>query len=234
MAQRRPSADPYMMATLREAKVLQSGGHYKAAITTHVEYLHQLLLTATAIYYDRHDRARLGELQNRVFKLKQEKSYTLGAIISGVPRKLRKGEFDEACRYVQSVRNDILAHPYYVVSLSRISQGRHEIADVGARRKYIQSIYRHVEKRSRIPEVVHFLTRGHPLAVYPNSDLRMIECERLIMQQVAINVEKAVRDVDIALEVGLGEHAYESYSLYKWQYVLRRGRQRGRAGKQHP
>ena len=223
-----------MVATLREATVLQSGGHYKAAITTRVEYLQQLLLTATAIYYDRHDSARLRDLQNRVFRLKREKNYTLGAIISGVPRKLRKGEFNAACRYVQSVRNDILAHPYYVVSLSRISRGRHEIADVNARRKYIHSIYRHVEKRSRIPEVVSFLTRGHPLAVYPNSDLRMIECERLIMRQVALNVEKAIREVDIALEIGLGEHAYESYSLYKWQYVRGRGRPSRRVGGSRP
>lgn len=227
MVRRRTNVDPYMEATLREAATLQSGGHYKAAINAYVEYLQQLLLTSTAIYYDLRGGMPPRELQSRVFKLKQKKRFTLGAVISGVPKKLRMGRFDEACRYIQDVRNDIQAHPYYVLNLTRTILKRYEMADVNAKRRYIRSIYKHVKDDCHIPEVVYFLTRGHPLTVHRGSDLRMIECERLILQRVTENVERDVKDIYIVLEIGLSSHARKSHSLYKWLYGDRYSKRTG-------
>lgn len=62
----------------------------------------------------------------------------------------------------------------------------------------------------------------------------MIECERVILQQITKNVERAVKDISIALEIGLSEHAYKSQSLYKWQYSDRYRKRNGKNRQRGP
>ena len=199
MARVKTREDPYMKRTFHEAATLMSEGHHKHAINAYAECLQQVVMVTTVKYYHvyNHERARV--LQG-TFATKNGQNITLGYVIGKLPKKLRTPTISQDYKYVQNVRNDVSAHPYYALSLSRTTGTRHEIDDVGTKRKYIRRLYKHVKNESKIPTVERFLKLGHPLTIYKESDQLMLKCERLVLEALSRNVKDRVERIKRCLE----------------------------------
>ena len=188
-----------MKKTFREAAKLLSEGHHKHAINAYAECLQQVIMVTTVKYYHVYNPPHARGLQS-IFATKNEKNITLGDVINGLPKKLRTPKISQDCRYIQNVRNDVSAHPYYVLSLSKITGTRHEIDDVNTKRKYIRRLYKHVNNESKIADVEIFLKCGHPLTISKKSDQLVLNCEKLVLEKLSTNVKDCIDRIKKCLE----------------------------------
>ena len=187
-----------MEKTRYEADKLLSDGYFKHAINGYVEYLQQVIITAVVKYYSACNTARAKELQD-IFATKKQKNVTLNYIINLLPRKLRTNAIEQNCKYVRNVRNDISAHPYYVVSMRRLTGGRYECNDVNTKRKYIRRIRKHAHSKRAISKSEEFLRIGNPITIYSRSDQLMECCESFILEDIAKNVKNRIQQIKKAL-----------------------------------
>lgn len=215
MARVKALEDPYMKKTFCEATKLMSEGYHKHAINAYAEYLQQVVVVTTVKYYHIYNPAYARKLQS-VFATKNGQKVTLGYVIKMLPNKLRTSRISRDYKYIQNVRNDVSAHPYYALSLSRTTGTRHDIDDVNTKRKYIRRLYKHVRDEAKIPHVENFLRFGHPATIYKESDQLMLKCERLVMEKLCRNVKDRVERIKICLEHELARQTSNCGPIDYW------------------
>ena len=207
--------DPYMKRTFAEAAKLMSKGHHKQAINAYAECLQQVVMVTTVKYYHYYNHSRSREMQS-TFATKSEQNITMGYVISKLPKKLRSTAISQNYKYNQDVRNDVSAHPYYALSLSRITDTWHEMDDVNTKRKYIRRLYKHVKCDQKINYVESFLRVGSPMTIYSKSDQLMLECERLVLETLSDNVKSRLERIKKCLERELALQTLGSLSIDYW------------------
>lgn len=195
--------------------MLVSKGYHKQAINAYAECLQQVVMVTTVKYYHYHNHSRSREMQS-VFATKSEQNITMGYVISKLPKKLRTTVISQNYRYIQNVRNDVSAHPYYALSLSRITDTRHELDDVNTKRKYIRRLYKHVKYDQKINCVEKFLKIGSPMTIYSKSDQLMLECERLVLETLSHNVKIRLEKIKKCLERELALQTLGNLSIDYW------------------
>ena len=204
-----------MVKTRQEADSLLSDRYYKHAINGYAEYLQQVIMTVVVKYHDVRNPDRAKKLQS-TFATKKHKNLTLGNVINLLPRNLRTDVVDKNCQYVRNVRNDVSAHPYYVINLGRMTGRRREYGDVNTKRKYIRRICKHARDDRVISTAKNFLSSGHPLTIHPHSEQMMLSCENSILKDITKNVKKSVEKVRLTLEYTLAVETSDTCKLDYW------------------
>ena len=149
---------------LIDAKKLEKDGFYLASILLYIQYLEHVMLVATIQYHEYHRPEKINHKLEQIFQIKDSAQLNFGKILSLLPKKSRDAKTKKDIKYIQTIRNTMAAHSFFIVSLDKKDRKKRAVKDVNNYKKIIRRIYRLISNEHPLYDVEVFLYR-HPFSI---------------------------------------------------------------------
>ena len=176
---------------LSDAKELEKQEFYLAAILLYIQYLEHMMLVTIVQYYEHHNLAN--NKLNDIFQTKDNNDLNFGKILSMVPRKNLDRNTKQICKYVQTIRNTMAAHSFFIVSLDKKDKNKRAVRDVNNYKKIIRRLYNLIKHEQRIQIVEEFLYR-YPFSQRSTIEEEAYNIEKIILKKICQLTHKQVVD----------------------------------------
>ena len=176
---------------LCDAEKLEKQEFYLAAILLYIQYLEHMMLVTIVQYYEYHNRAN--DKLNDIFQTKDNNALDFGKILSMVPRKNLDKNTRQICKCVQTIRNTMAAHSFFIVSLDKKDKNKRAVRDVNNYKKIIRRLYNLIKNEQRIHIVEAFLSR-FPFSQRSTIEEEAYKIEKIILKEICQLTRKQVVD----------------------------------------
>lgn len=178
-----------------DAKELEKNGFFGPATQQYVTYLEHFLIVVILSYWEEKDPKQAQNEQHEFLKTKIKNGLGFGNILCRIPKEINDKKIIDACKNVKEIRNQIIAHSYFVIALDKTNQNNRDFNDVNHYKKFIANLYSFVKTYEESQTVRNFLYGNKPWEIYSKLEQKAQVAETEIMKLICKYVSEKIKQI---------------------------------------
>ena len=187
-----------------QAKELENGKFYTAALLYYSLYTEQLILVKYIQYVDKKEPVKAKNMIDGILQIKDKGGLTFGKTLE-ICKPILKNGIEEKCREIKKIRDKLLAHPFFVMGIDKNNVLKMSFYDVNNYRKIVRRIYKLVKTKKVLTfddekEIYYFLELGSPLSKRSNIEVEEFDIEQVLLRGLCRYFRTEVEDIESKFE----------------------------------
>lgn len=188
----------------KQAKELENGKFYTAALLYYSFYIEQLILVKYIQYVGKKEPAKAKIAIDDLLQIKDKGELTFGKILE-ICKPILKNGIEEKCKKIKEIRDKLLAHPFFIMGIDKSNALKMSFYDVNNYRKIVRRIYKLVKTKRVLTfdeekEIYYFLELGSPLSKRSNIEEEELEIEQVLLRGICRYFRTEIEDIEDKLE----------------------------------